>query len=233
MADAAEQQREQSPAGEAAAELREGTSSAAASEGSGEGDLSGLGGSADEGDSKGSEAMGGGDPKDGADRPSKGAALSHAAASSSGPATGASAAKAAPLTMKAKIALLKEEQRALRASNKAKTREIRNTERRSKRLKAKVGGLTDEDLNEVLRARAEAKALGAAKAKVSPTGTGSAGQSRSPALKRALTAQEMGGAGYTPGLRAREPTPPGPDSGLPAVMDSRSRLTDRLGLPDP
>ena len=69
---------------------------------------------------------------------------------------------------------LKEEQRALRASNKAKTREIRNAERRSKRLKEKVGGLTDEDLNEVLRARAEAKAVASpkagARAKASPKG---------------------------------------------------------------
>ena len=67
---------------------------------------------------------------------------------------------------------LKEEQRALRASNKAKTREIRNAERRSKRLKEKVGGLTDEDLNEVLRARTEAKAVASpkagARAKASP-----------------------------------------------------------------
>ena len=60
--------------------------------------------------------------------------------------------------MKARNALLKEEQRRLRATSKAKTREIRNAERRSKRLKMKVGGLTDEDLNEVLRAGAEAKA---------------------------------------------------------------------------
>ena len=68
----------------------------------------------------------------------------------------------------------KEEQRALRASNIAKTREIRNAERRSKRLKEKVGGLTDEDLNEVLRARAEAQAVASpkagARAKASPKG---------------------------------------------------------------
>ena len=69
---------------------------------------------------------------------------------------------------------LKEEQRALRASNIAKTREIRNAERRSKHLKEQVGGLTDEDLNEVLRARAEAQAVASpkagARAKASPKG---------------------------------------------------------------
>ena len=54
--------------------------------------------------------------------------------------------------------MLKEEQKQLRATSKAKTREIRNAERRSKRLKAKVGGVTDDDLVEVLRARAEGKA---------------------------------------------------------------------------
>ena len=38
------------------------------------------------------------------------------------------------------------------------TRVIRNAERRSKRSKMKLGGLTDEDLNEVLRSGAESKA---------------------------------------------------------------------------
>ena len=77
--------------------------------------------------------------------------------------------------MREKILALKKEQRALRASNKAKTREIRNAERRSKRLKAKVGGLTDEDLNEVLRARAEAKALATPKAEARAKAKGEAG----------------------------------------------------------
>ena len=85
--------------------------------------------------------------------------------------------------MKARIALLKEEQKQLRAYNKAKTREIRNAERRSKRLKMKVGGLTDEDLNEVLRARAEAKAA-AAKPAGGDGRASTGGESRSSPLMR-------------------------------------------------
>jgi ribosomal protein L12E/L44/L45/RPP1/RPP2 len=109
---------------------------------------------------------------DGADRPTA-ATAAEASPGASGSASGAPAPSiASSPTMKEKILALKEEQRALRASNKAKTREIRNAERRSKRLKTKVGGLTDEDLNEVLRARAEAKAVASpkagAKAKASP-----------------------------------------------------------------
>ena len=101
----------------------------------------------------------------GADRPTSTTAV-EAASGSGGPSTGPVAPARAPtLTMKEKILALKEEQRQIRASNKAKTREIRNAERRSKRLKDKVGGLTDEDLNEVLRARAEAKAIAAPKSK--------------------------------------------------------------------
>ena len=61
------------------------------------------------------------------------------------------------MTMKGKIFQLKEEQHKLRTENKAKSREIRNTERRHKRLKTDIGGPADDDLNEVLRARAEAK----------------------------------------------------------------------------
>ena len=77
----------------------------------------------------------------------------------SGSAIGPAAPKtSSALTLKSKILQLKDEQRRIRAENKAKSREIRNTERRSKRLKSRVGSLTDEDLNEVLRARAEAKA---------------------------------------------------------------------------
>ena len=94
---------------------------------------------------------------DGAVRPTTGAAIEASTGS------GWSASGAPAPTMREKILALKEEQRVLRASNKAKTREIRNAERRSKRLKEKVGGLTDEDLNEVLRARAEAKAMAAPK----------------------------------------------------------------------
>ena len=118
---------------------------------------------------------------DGAVRPTTGAA-NEASTGSGGSASGAPAPPSTPaLTMKEKILALKEEQRLIRASNKAKTREIRNAERRSKRLKEKVGGLTDEDLNEVLRARAETKANAApktgakakAKAKAMPGGAGS------------------------------------------------------------
>ena len=79
--------------------------------------------------------------------------------------------------------MMREEQRQLRATSKAKTREIRNAERRSKRLKEKVGGLTDEDLVEVLRARAEAKTASARPAGArtqAPTGE----ESRSPPFKR-------------------------------------------------
>ena len=79
--------------------------------------------------------------------------------------------------------MLKEEQKQLRATSKAKTREIRNAERRSKRLKTKVGGLTDDDLVEVLRARAEAKHA-AGKQAVSARGASGEGESRSPPRKR-------------------------------------------------
>ena len=100
----------------------------------------------------------------GAARPASGSAA-EAPFVADGSASGSAAPKIAPApTMREKILALKEEQRTLRASNKAKTREIRNAERRSKRLRDKVGGLTDDDLNEVLRARAEAKALAVPKA---------------------------------------------------------------------
>ena len=102
--------------------------------------------------------------EDGAVRPAS-AAAPEAPSGSGGSASGSAAPKAAPApTMREKILALKEEQRALRASSKAKTREIRNAGRRIKRLKDKVGGLADEDLSEVLRACAEAKALAAPKA---------------------------------------------------------------------
>ena len=111
-------------------------------------------------DAHGRVGEGNGSASDGAARPSQAAAAT-SPAGSSGTASGSSASDLGGLTMKARIAALKEEQRRLRATNKAKTREIRNAERRSKRLKMKVGGLTDEDLNQVLRARAEAKAVAA------------------------------------------------------------------------
>ena len=119
----------------------------------------------------------------GADRPTSTTAV-EAASGSGGPSIGPVAPAPAPtLTMKEKILALKEEQRQIRAKSKAKTREIRNAERRSKRLKDKVGGLTDEDLNEVLRARAEAKALAAPKAKAKAKAK--AGHCDAPAPKRA------------------------------------------------
>ena len=202
MASAGERLAAERSAGAASEELREGSPCSAAPEGTGEGDRAALCNSGDESSSKASDVSGGGEASGGAVCPPETAAA-QTAASASGEAAGSHEAPPVPLTLKGRIALLKEEQRALRASSKAKTREIRNTERKSKRLKAKVGCLTDEDLNEVLRARAEAKAVVSAKAKAAPTGAATAGQSRSPALKRPLTAKEMGGAGYTPGLKRR------------------------------
>ena len=82
--------------------------------------------------------------------------------------------------------MLREEQKQLRATNKAKTREIRNAERRCKRLKEKVGTLTDEDLVEVLRSRAEAKTGTTQltdRSALAPAGE----ESRSPPLKRPAT----------------------------------------------
>ena len=102
---------------------------------------------------------------------------------SSATAAGSAAPEDPRPTMKARIAMLKEEQKQLRATSKAKTREIRNAERRSKRLKAKVGGVTDDDLVEVLRARAEAKAA-AGKQAVSARRASGEGESRSPPRRR-------------------------------------------------
>ena len=111
---------------------------------------------------------------DGADRPTM-ATAAEASLGANGSASGAAAhAIASAPTMRENILALREEQRALRAINKAKTREIRNAERRSKHLQEQIGGLTDEDLNEVLRARAEAQAVASpkagARAKASPKG---------------------------------------------------------------
>ena len=133
------------------------------------------------GDAKGSGS-------DGAARPSE-AASATAPAGSSGAAAGSPAPEPSRPTMKARIQMLKEEQRQLRASGKAKTREIRNAERRSKLLKTKVGGLTDDDLNEVLRARAEAKAA-AGKQAVRASGAGIRGRSRSSPQKRGAKSLE-------------------------------------------
>ena len=129
------------------------------------------------GDAKASGSDGAARPPDTADAPSP-------------PRSSATAARsAAPEdprpTMKARIAMLKEEQKQLRATSKAKTREIRNAERRSKRLKAKVGGggVTDDDLIEVLRVRAEAKATAGLQAVSARRGSGE-GESCSPPRKR-------------------------------------------------
>ena len=186
---AAEQICEEVLAPESIQELTEGTSSARLSESAtAEGDAtprSGIGdrdSTTEEHSCPDSAALG-----DGAARPAESAATS-AASASSGSASGDRAAEpAAPaLTMRANILQLKQEQRELRASNKAKTREIRNTERRSKRLKSRVGGITDEDLNEVLRARAEAKAA-AAIPKAAAKSRSSGGRTTRPPVKRAVS----------------------------------------------
>ena len=136
-------------------------------------------------DAHGSVGEGNGNSSDGAARPCE-AATATAPPGSCGAASGSSAPNPPPLTMKGRIFLLKEEQKQLRATSKAKTREIRNAERRSKRLKGKVGGLTDEDLNEVLRARAEAKGAAAKHAATASRATAK-GESRSSPLKRGAT----------------------------------------------
>ena len=131
------------------------------------------------------DVEGNGGPSDGAARPSKAATDTSEASSSGEAARFISAAAAAP-TMKARIAMLREEQKQLRATNKAKTREIRNAERRCKRLKEKVGSLTDEDLVEVLRSRAEAK-TGTTQPTDRRALLPSGEESRSPPLKRPAT----------------------------------------------
>ena len=123
---------------------------------------------------------------DGATRPSEGGTFQVQGVSSGSASGHAFPIKAPPPepTMRTKILALKEEQRKLRAENKIKTKEIRNAQRRSNRLKSKVGSLTDDDLNEVLRMRAEAKAQ--ALALVRPNTKASAKDMRSPqtSLKR-------------------------------------------------
>ena len=139
-------------------------------------------------------------PSAGAGRSSE-ATNSEAAASSSGQAAGSPAPKEPPLTLRQKVLLLKEEQRQLRAQNKAKTREIRNTERRNARLKAKVTGLTDNDLNEVLRARAEAKAEATKAGKASPKSKASPKEKAAPdasSLKRGTSMAALPPGGTWP-----------------------------------
>ena len=84
---------------------------------------------------------------------------------SGGSADGASTPRGrAPSTIREEIEKLKGEQKALRAEAKKRARDVRNAERRSKRLKGKVSGLTDKDLDEILRIRADAKAAAAQRA---------------------------------------------------------------------
>ena len=61
--------------------------------------------------------------------------------------------------MRARIAELKAEQKKIREENQKCARDIRNAERRSRRLRTRVMGLTDRDLNEVILARAEKAAI--------------------------------------------------------------------------
>ena len=224
MACAGDTLAEELPTGATFEELCEGSPCGATAAGTADEDRTGLSNSGDESSSKASDVTGGGDASGGAVGPSE-AAAAETAASSGGEAAGSHEAPPVPTTLKGKIALLKEEQRALRASSKAKTREIRNTERKSKRLKAKVGCLTDEDLNEVLRARAEAKAMASAKAKAGPTGGTTPGQSRSPALRPTPTAKATAGPGSPSGLKrpADRDAVASPDlTGLRQRLESRT-----------
>ena len=60
--------------------------------------------------------------------------------------------------IKSAIEKLKEEQRKLADEKKSVNKDLRNMQRRKKRLRVKVQNLTDEDLVEVLRQRSESKA---------------------------------------------------------------------------
>ena len=57
-------------------------------------------------------------------------------------------------TLKEQIQRLKEQQKVLKAEKEQNRRDIKNAQKRNKRLKARVVGLTDEDLVAVLRERA-------------------------------------------------------------------------------
>ena len=140
-----------------------------------------------------------------ADRPAAavGSAESSRAAASGGPTAGIAAASP-PVTMRQKIAALKDAQKLLREDSKRCARDIRNAERRSKRLKTRVAGLTDSDLSEVLSARAEKVALDALrKGQLSTKGAGSQRSSRSPiagGLRRSASAPDvLAGPGISPG----------------------------------
>ena len=58
------------------------------------------------------------------------------------------------LRSKEQIQRLKEQQKVLKAEKEQNRRDIKNAQKRNKRLKARVVGLTDEDLVAVLRERA-------------------------------------------------------------------------------
>ena len=117
-------------AGEAAEELTEAScEDARATATPTEGDVAGAAPAAID-DAHGSVGGGKGSASDGAARPSE-AATGAASAGSSGAASGSSAPQSTPLTMKARIALLKEEQKLLRATSKATLREIWSAETRS------------------------------------------------------------------------------------------------------
>ena len=90
---------------------------------------------------------------------------------------------AAP-TLRSRIADLKKEQALARARNKELTKELRNKQRRNKRLKEKVGGLDDADLIDVLRMRDEKKRL---KMTTSDETRSGASEPSSPALSRSGT----------------------------------------------
>ena len=171
MAAAAEEQRAATAEGERSPQLAEGSDAEQPSIASGASDAVEEVALRDEPNQRiGDDSGGNATCIVGADRPTHPAASEENTLGASGSASGdpAPPPQASPaMTMKGKILQLKEEQRKLRTENKAKSCEIRNTERCSKRLKTKVVGLTDDDLNEVLRARTEAKAA-AAKAGAKP-----------------------------------------------------------------
>ena len=105
----------------------------------------------------------------GAGRPVESPAGTDSSSLSCGSAAGAPARPSEPpATIREQIEKLKSEQKALKAEAKKRSRDIRNAERRSKRLKGKVGGLTDRDLDEILRIRADAKAAAAQRAPARP-----------------------------------------------------------------
>jgi hypothetical protein len=72
---------------------------------------------------------------------------------------GSAAAEEGPGTLRAKILMLKKEQADLKRARKQGQKELRNLERKRKRLSQKAKLLSDEDLLQVLSLRREAKAM--------------------------------------------------------------------------